>query len=88
MRCIPGAVLRTSLIKSEIKWYIHDDIIANQDLANSVLRTHLLLMISMLNWVIWDICVFMGWVKRGYVSIIETTKQGSDWQDSNVMTYH
>ncbi len=46
MRCIPGAVLRTSLIKSEIKWYIHDDIIANQDLANSVLRTHLLLMIS------------------------------------------
>ncbi len=81
-----GSVLRTSLITSEIKWQIQDDIIA-------LIRIWLIRFFERtccwwlvwLDWVIW-------WFKRGYASILETTISNVAigwWQDSNVMTsYH
>ncbi len=81
-----GSVLRTSLITSEIKWKIQDDIIA-------LIRIWLIRFFERtccwwlvwLDWVIW-------WFKRGYASILETTISNVAigwWQDSNVMTsYH
>ncbi len=83
---LQGSVLRTSLITSEIKWQIQDDII-------TLIRIWLIRFFERtccwwlvwLDWVIW-------WFKRGYASILETTISNVAigwWQDSNVMTsYH
>ena len=66
-------VLRTSLITSEIKRQIQDDIIVliMIRLIGFFEHTCCLWLVS-LDWVIWDHCEFLRWFKRGYVSIVET----------------
>ncbi len=84
--CNLGSVLRTSLITSEIKWHIQDDIIAliRIWLTRFFERTCCWWLVWY-DWVIW-------WFERGYVSILETTISNAviGWrQDSRVMTsYH
>lgn len=85
-----GPVLRTSLITSEIKWHIQDDIIVliMIRLIGFFEHTCCVWLVS-LDWVIWDNCAFMCWLKRGYVSILETMISSAAigwWQDGNVMT--
>ncbi len=85
-RMILGSVLCTSLITSEIKWQIQDDIIA-------LIRIWLIRFFerNCCWWLVWQDWV-IWWFKRGYASILETTISNVAigwWQDSNVMTsYH